>query len=182
MLKKIVSLVLTIIIFIFIVTSLKSCLDFADDITDNDPKSLETLTISEEQVSLYVGERETITVYVKPYNATYEDINIIYNEEILELKWTNEKTNGTVKYYLICFEAMLTGETDVYIESGEIKSNTINFVVSEEPAPEEVVKYVYVNTSGNKYHSSKSCAGDSAYSITLESAISQGKTACSKCH
>ena len=125
MIKKILSLGILIIFFIFIVTSLHSCLNFVDDITDKQPKDLETLSIAYNEVSFDIGKSKTISIYVEPYDAICKQIELIFDEEYLELKFIEKQNKGTTTYFNVGVIGKKIGNTELSAKYGEITSNVI---------------------------------------------------------
>ena len=132
------------------------------------------------------GDWDTLRFYVKPSNIEVEDIEIVNsNNEVLRC-WIKDSLNDPETHSLkviVGYEGLKVGESTFYLKDKNSDARSCDITIKVEEKEEEVdnSRTVYVNYSGDKYHYSKSCAGNSAYETTLNKAKASYKEPCSKC-
>lgn len=94
----------------------------------------------------------------------------------------NSKTFSAILALLACLLLLASCTPQIVREGGIV-------VHGEAPVTSDYLSYyenetvVYVTKSGKKYHTAGcSYLTDSAYPISLEQALAEGKTPCSRCH
>lgn len=141
-----------------------------------------------ESDSIILGNDEevTFTLTVNNPKVTIDDLVIYYDELILDVN-IEKKDDGNNKTK---FSAIVTG---IAAGSSDFQVATVYDLIHNEPEQVEVKgvnvhkldaedgRVVYVTPSGNKYHNSKSCAGDNAMATTYYDAMNAGIKPCGNC-
>ena len=136
------------------------------------------------ETQIEVGQLDSITFYVLPFKTEQDDLEIVNsNDEIAFCTFKSVHAVSGKKLAIINIKGKTAGETTLYLKekNGTIQSCTIHITVIEKVEEIDNSRTVYVNYSGDKYHFSKSCAGNSATETTLNQAKKTGKEPCSKC-
>lgn len=173
--------------------------------TAEEPIAIESITINSEQViNMDVNKDMELTYVISPANGN-SDIKVNASSTDIEAECHDGK--------LTVSTSDIEGSYIISLQSDEVKSNeiTINVVDSVKKAEEERrqaelqeqqrqeeirqqaeqerasqeqnEEYVYVSSSGTKYHSNSSCSNMKNPSrITKDEAISRGFEACKKCY
>lgn len=173
--------------------------------TAEDPIAIESITINSEQViNMDVNQDLELTYTISPIGGN-SDIKVNTSSSDIEAECHDDKltvsTSNTEGSYVIS------------LQSDDVKSNeiTVNVVDSikkaeeerrqaelqeqqrqeeirrqaeqESTSQEQNEEYVYVSSSGTKYHSNSSCSNMKNPSrITKDEAVSRGFEACKKCY
>ena len=136
------------------------------------------------ETEIEVGQLDSITFYVLPFKTTQDDLEIVNsNDEVATCTFKSVHAVSGKKLAIINIKGKTVGETTLYLKekNGTIQSCSIQITVIEKIEEVDNSRTVYVNYSGDKYHFSRSCAGDSATETTLNKARKMGKDPCSKC-
>lgn len=136
------------------------------------------------ETQIEVGQLDSITFYVLPFKTEQDDLEIVNsNDEIAFCTFKSVHAVSGKKLAIINIKGKTVGETTLYLKekNGTNQSCTIHITVIEKVEEVDNSRTVYVNYSGDKYHFSKSCAGNSATETTLNQAKKTGKKPCSKC-
>lgn len=145
-----------------------------------------TLVLGDNSGFMDYGDWDTLLFYVKPSNVELEDIEIVNsNNEVLRC-WIDKSLNDPETHSLkviVGYEGLKVGESTFHLKDKNSAARSCDITIKVEEKEEEVdnSRTVYVNYSGDKYHYSKSCAGNSAYETTLNKAKASYKEPCSKC-
>ena len=131
-----------------------------------------------------VGEADTVTFYIQPTDIDENAIEVVTEDAsivkclIQDIRLVSGNRLAIVSYY-----GLQVGETSFYLRdiNGGIQSEPIHVIVEEVVEEIDNSRVVYLNYSGDKYHYSVSCAGDSAYESTFNKAQKLRKEPCSKC-
>lgn len=156
-----------------------------------DDESLSSIELSADTSTEYdIGQSASITVKTDPENY-----------DIPESSY--KSSGGTINVLdgQINFSSDSSGVFDVWIEDGNVKSNTLSFTVVDNsvtesaeptiqatPEPQEQdqqpqEQMVWISQSGSKYHSDPSCSGiENPTEVTLSEAQDMGYEACKKCY
>ncbi len=136
------------------------------------------------ETEIEVGQLDSITFYVLPFKTTQDDLEIVNsNDEVATCTFKSVHAVSGKKLAIINIKGKTEGVTTLYLKekNGTIQSCSIQIKVIEKIEEVDNSRTVYVNYSGDKYHFSKSCAGNSATETTLNKAKKMGKDPCSKC-
>ena len=127
----------------------------------------------------------TIIISTEKTELTYDDLVVWYDEEMVSVSFLDPFENGPTKELRIYVKGLEEGESTVIVataydyvtcgDEAECYSTTIHKLDSSKG------RVVYVTSTGEKYHYSKSCAGSGAIATTYYDAIACGYEACKKC-
>ena len=135
---------------------------------------------------VYLGNNEgvTITIAVSKENLSPDDFAIIYDETALSADTNLETMDGKTIYTLYA-----TGRTegrtslvictayDLYLQGEDANGYMIEIVKLNSSDG----RVVYVTPTGDRYHFSKDCAGESAIETTYWDAVANDYSPCGKC-
>lgn len=132
------------------------------------------------------NEGVELTIEASKQNLSFDDFFIVYDEELLECV---EKTiidsekNKTILKYRITHTA--PGTSEVYIismyEYIELGDDCSAYSLTVRGLDKTDGKVVYVTPTGEKYHFSKSCAGENAIATTFWDVRQYEYEPCGKC-
>ena len=153
-----------------------------------DPKPAAPVEFSLSQYShtetkVELNTLETVTFYLIPFDTTEEDLEIVNsNNEIATCTFKSVHAVAGEKLAVIYIKGLAEGTTTMYLKDKNSTSQSESIQITVFKKEEEVdnSRKVYINYSGDKYHFSKSCAGQSAYESTLNK-VKNYKEPCSKC-
>ena len=153
-----------------------------------DPKPATPVEFSLSQYShtetkVELNTLETVTFYLLPFDTTEEDLEIVNsNNEIATCTFKSVHAVAGEKLAVIYIKGIAEGTTTMYLKDKNSTSQSESIEITVFKKEEEVdnSRKVYINYSGDKYHFSKSCAGQSAYESTLNK-VKNYKEPCSKC-
>ena len=177
-----------VIILFFVLVSL---------IPDSDSDELASIELSADTDTVYdIGQSVSITLSTDPENY-----------DIPEDAFHSSGGNVSVSDGEISFSSDSAGYYNVWVEDGDIASNTLSFSVEdrsvdeaessesdsntssvqqssdsqeEETQPQE--QMVWIPQSGSKYHSNSTCSGmENPTQVTISEAESRGYEPCKKC-
>ena len=127
-----------------------------------------------------VGDKRTVTCYMKPIGLTQEDF-IIENSDDSVISVTNIAIGSEADKTVLTFDVTGVGVGKATIKikgaDGKTESNELQFTINEK----DTSPTVYVTPYGEKYHFSAACAGKNATKTTQNKAIRSGKDRCGKC-
>lgn len=136
------------------------------------------------EVQILIGKATVIDAFIQPYESMGADVNFhCENEDIAYVRETEVLHGNGVKYISVYINGVSVGETNIYAQTndGLIQSEKVKILVTEDNLIKDTSTRVYLNLSGNHYHSSSECAGKSSYESTLNKAIKLKREACNKC-
>lgn len=127
-----------------------------------------------------VGDKRTVTCYMKPLGLTQEDF-VIENSDDDIISVTNVALGSEDDKTVLTFDVTGVGVGKATIKikgaDGKTESNELQFTINEK----DTSPTVYVTPYGEKYHFSAACAGSNATATTQNKAIRSGKDRCGKC-
>lgn len=127
-----------------------------------------------------VGDKRTITCYMKPLGLTQEDF-VIENSDESIISVSNIAIGSEGDKTVLTFDVTGVGVGKATIKikgaDGKTESNELQFTINEK----DTSPRVYVTPYGDKYHFSAACAGSNATATTQNKAIRAGKDRCGKC-
>ena len=127
-----------------------------------------------------VGDKRTVTCYMKPTGLTQEDF-VIENSDASIISVTNIALADEGDKTVLTFDVTGVGVGKATIKikgaDGKTESNELQFTINEK----DTSPTVYVTPYGEKYHFSAACAGSNATATTQNKAIRSGKDRCGKC-
>lgn len=127
-----------------------------------------------------VGDKRTVTCYMKPLGLTQEDF-VIENSDDSIISVTNIAVGSEDDKTVLTFDVTGVGVGKATIKikgaDGKTESNELQFTINEK----DTSPTVYVTPYGEKYHFSAACAGKNATKTTQNKAIRSGKDRCGKC-
>lgn len=131
--------------------------------------------------SFYIGENgsKKITIPFKPANLSIEDFEVTTSEDgVVSVSNDNVQIVDGVGILTLQVDAISLGKTSIRVNGadGQTISDKLDVTVIEE----YLLRKVYINATGDKYHYKSSCAGKSE-EVTLYDALRRGKEACLKC-
>ena len=179
MIKRFINAILLIFT---VLTSLVGCSSTNSTDKPNTPIEFSLSQYSETEVKVEVGEYSRVNFYVLPFDTTDEDLELVNsNEEVAECSFWLNGVAGE-KIVVINIKGVSEGSTTMYLKDKNSTSQSISIDITVFKVEEEVdnSRTVYLNLNGEKYHYSKSCAGKSAYSTTLNK-VPKYVGPCSKC-
>ncbi len=145
-----------------------------------------TLVLGDNSGFMDYGDWDTLHFFVSPSNIKDEDIEIVNsNNDVLRVSIKSSKYDSETrtKLVVLSYAGLSVGKSTFYLKDKNSDARSCDITITVEEKIEEVdnSRTVYVNYSGDKYHYSKSCAGNSAYETTLNKARASYKEPCSKC-
>ena len=127
-----------------------------------------------------VGDKRTVTCYMKPLGLTQADFAIENSDDHI-ISVTNIALRSEDDKTVLTFDVTGVGVGKATIKikgaDGKTESNELQFTINEK----DTSPTVYVTPYGEKYHFSAACAGSNATKTTQNRAISSGKGRCKKC-
>ena len=129
-----------------------------------------------------LGHKEGATIAIRSAseNFTKEDIVVICDENILNTQ--TKEGDDTVQIYVTGKSA---GVSDVIIVTADdlelYGEEAHGYVFQIQQLDASDGRIVYTTPTGEKYHISKDCAGDSAVPTTIRDAVDAGYGPCGKC-
>ena len=127
-----------------------------------------------------VGDKRTVTCYMKPLGLTQDDF-VIENSDDSIISVTNIALGSEGDKTVLTFDVTGVGVGKATIKikgaDGKTESNELQFTINEK----DTSPRVYVTPYGEKYHFSAACAGSNATATTQNKAIRSGKDRCGKC-
>lgn len=131
-------------------------------------------------------EEATVTLKVTPAGLREEDILSFPKEDLIDYNLdihSDESSNTTEFIYTIY--GINPGTTDLYIETSyddyTMGEEASFYCIPVKVFDSESEQVVYVMQTGEKYHLSAYCAGESAYAMTLSGVEAYEMKTCGKC-
>lgn len=137
-----------------------------------------------------LGDKETATIELEaePAGLTLDDFIIVYDESLIKASFedvvSNEASNETL--ITMHISAISEGVSEIIIIPAydyvtKAEEDIRGYVLTVKGYGSKEGKIVYITSSGEKYHYSKKCAGDSAYGTTLAEAKAYEYSPCGNC-
>ena len=141
--------------------------------------------IETDMISLGENEGATIDVVVNNKDIVMDDIIILYDEKMIDIKRYDPIKKGNsaiIKFYVT---GKVEGNSEVIILTANdlinLGENAKGIFIDINKLNYKEGKIVYVTPNGKKYHLSANCAGDYAMQTTYYDAIAYEYTPCGKC-
>ena len=133
-----------------------------------------------DNVVMALGNTQTISITAKASELSSDDVYVKASEEATVKTENIVVENIENGEYKISFDVNgnATGRSEIQVIA--IDEKTVSEKVRVTVVEEKMLRTVWVNYTGDKYHYNKSCAGNSAKEETLYEA-SRFKEPCSKC-